>query len=88
MSMDKRIDGAQFHIGTPVCLFCRNVQRHKYSDATPNAPTMTCSVLGEIPPEIDLAETQKCSRFILDAEKYEREKDWLPKEFNPDEINK
>lgn len=88
MSMDNRIDDAQFNIGTPVCMFCQNAIRHEYTDAAPDVPLITCAVYGKVPHDIDTARSQRCGGFVLDAERYEKEKDWLPKGFDPSKINK
>lgn len=88
MNIDKRIDDALFNIGTPVCMFCQNAIRHKYSDAAPDVPIITCAALGKIPPEIDAARSHKCPTFVLDTEQYEKNKDFLPIGFDPSTIAK
>jgi hypothetical protein len=73
----------QFGVKTPLCNICQNQLKHKFDNAHPDKPIMTCRELGDIPAELLLAKSFTCGKFILDEEKYKTYKDLLPIEFNP-----
>ncbi|GEM_PF-4761947 len=82
MSLGNRMVDAEFNVRAQLCAVCKNEQTHKFDNAHPEKPTMTCKVLGDIPKDIGLGKSYKCEYSILDEEKYAIYKDVLPKDFN------
>jgi len=79
----ERMADAEFTIMTPLCLICLNRQQHKFDNAHPDKPTMTCKVLGDIPRALEMALSYDCGSFVLDEEAYKINKPLLPKDFDP-----
>jgi hypothetical protein len=73
----------QFNMKVPLCNICKNQIKHKFNNAHPDRPIMTCSVKGTIPAALELAETYVCSQFALDKDKYDIYKGLFPDDFNP-----
>lgn len=80
---EERMADAEFGIRAQLCSVCKNEIKHKFDNAHPDRPTMTCKVIGEIPRALDLAYSYECEHAVIDMEKYKIYKDILPKDFDP-----
>ena len=68
MSINDRMNDAEFNISVPLCKKCRNIKRLKFDSEKPTQYRMKCKIFGEIPKDIAQCKVMECEGFELDEE--------------------
>lgn len=76
MSFEDRIDDAEYEVRIPLCKTCKNRIKGVFDKSEPLKPIMSCSVLGEIPKDLLIAESKECRMYEEDTDAVKKYRDF------------
>lgn len=80
MSMEDRMNNAQFTIRSKLCHVCKNLGTKEFDDDDPFDTTIFCRKFGDVPKDIYYGKIYQCKGFELDREEFFESSNFLPKD--------